>query len=748
MRVRLRAAVRPASPAPTIATSTRRTGLERRATEVGAIARPAPVAAAPATNFRRVISWAKGRGTLLGARALPALAALGRPHRGVGELEQRGGILRVVRIDSRAEARGDLQSVPAGAERGRQRALHALHHVRDQLRAVGRQVGEHHHELVAAPAAHHGAPIRQAPDGVGLPEAAAQSLGQLDQHLVARGVAQLVVHGLEVVDVEEDHAHPALLPPGAREPEGQLLLGEAAVRQARERVVQRLVAQLLLALAVLGHVAERAHRARPRSEMRDLDREPEVGAVRALEAARERHGAVGVDRRRDGRIVVAQEDRERLVAVDCELKVVGLPRDRPGRAVRERDATVRVDRQQRCRSGVELRGQVGQGAFGRVLYRNDRGDGTPRLRLALVDQRLVVGDDPAGRVPAAVHDLDDHVALGLAGSDAAQQPAVLGRDGRAVLEARRAFVIAGSAPEDLVHRSPSQLRRRRVAGDDDPLVVVHEHRLLERRKPRLQDREIAAHVGARIHTASRYCLPVLQYRGAGVYAKLVERITAIGGWRANAAVTPASLSVTSPSRAGRTAAAGQGRMPPALSRALPAWLDWATRAAVCLVAGLLVTAMPLAMAGAYHPAVGIPLALLAAGGLLWLARPPADAPRARGGAVVACALGAVAVAAVSAIVNAHFSAQHVVADRDPGIYLWFGRWLSHHGSLFLDNPRRFFPTVEHGVLAQCPVTCRGAPGDRLYVQFLHGLPVTLGASGWLGGGGGGPPAQAGVGGRG
>ena len=41
--------------------------------------------------------------------------------------------------------------------------------------------------------------------------------------------------------------------------------------------------------------------------------------------------------------------------------------------------------------------------------------------------------------------------------------------------------------------------------------------------------------------------------------------------------------------------------------------------------------------------------------------------------------------------------------------------------------------MKHGVLAQCPVTCRGAPGDRLYVQFLHGLPVTLGAAGWLGG---------------
>ena len=170
-----------------------------------------------------------------------------------------------------------------------------------------------------------------------------------------------------------------------------------------------------------------------------------------------------------------------------------------------------------------------------------------------------------------------------------------------------------------------------------------------------------------------------------------------------------------------------------MDQPLPAWLDWAARAAVCLAAGLLLTGMPLAMAGAYRPGAGIPLALLAAAGLLWLARPVRDTGVAAGRGVVLPALGAVAVAVVSAVVNAHFSAQHVLADRDPGIYLWFGRWISHHGSLLLDNPRQFFPTVKHGVLAQCPVTCRGAPGDRLYVQFLHGLPVTLGAAGWLGG---------------
>src|SRR5436305_10765884 len=87
----------------------------------------------------------------------------------------------------------------------------------------------------------------------------------------------------------------------------------------------------------------------------------------------------------------------------------------------------------------------------------------------------------------------------------------------------------------------------------------------------------------------------------------------------------------------------------ALDRPLPAWLDWGTRAAVCLVAGLLATGMPLAMAGAYRPGAAIPLALLAAAGLLGLARPvPAAArPRVAPRGDVFAALGAVAVAVAS-----------------------------------------------------------------------------------------------------
>ena len=70
------------------------------------------------------------------------------------------------------------------------------------------------------------------------------ALSKLPENLVARGVAELVVDRLEVVDVEENHAERRLL---AQAP-GQLtvhrLLQVPAVVEPRQRVAVRLLAQL------------------------------------------------------------------------------------------------------------------------------------------------------------------------------------------------------------------------------------------------------------------------------------------------------------------------------------------------------------------------------------------------------------------------------------------------------------------------------------------------------------------------
>ena len=92
---------------------------------------------------------------------------------------------------------------------------------------------DHHRELVAA----------EARDHVLGAQARAQPRGDRHQQLVAGGVAEAVVDGLEVVEVDEQHRELAA-PVGDR---GLDLVGEQrSVGEVRERVVVGLVVELLL----------------------------------------------------------------------------------------------------------------------------------------------------------------------------------------------------------------------------------------------------------------------------------------------------------------------------------------------------------------------------------------------------------------------------------------------------------------------------------------------------------------------
>ena len=126
-------------------------------------------------------------------------------------------------------------------QRARDRGREPLGDVRGAGGAV--DVGADDDELVAA----------EARDGVGRAQRGGEPRRQREQHLVAGGMPERVVDQLEAVDVEhEDRDVDALaLPPGERllEPVER----ERAVRQARERIVQRGVARhLLLAVALDG----------------------------------------------------------------------------------------------------------------------------------------------------------------------------------------------------------------------------------------------------------------------------------------------------------------------------------------------------------------------------------------------------------------------------------------------------------------------------------------------------------------
>ena len=105
---------------------------------------------------------------------------------------------------------------------------------------------EEHGELVAA----------QTGDGVLTANAEQQAFGRGDQQRIARGVSEGVVDGLEVVQVEEEHGHAALASADHRVLEA---FGEQrSVGEARQRVVEGAVLELLLGRTQLAHTFQSA----------------------------------------------------------------------------------------------------------------------------------------------------------------------------------------------------------------------------------------------------------------------------------------------------------------------------------------------------------------------------------------------------------------------------------------------------------------------------------------------------------
>ena len=112
----------------------------------------------------------------------------------------------------------------------------------------GLQVGADDHELVAAGASRH----------VAVAEHAVEPAGEVHEELVAGGVAHRVVHELEAVEVQEQHRGVRAGPLGAGEGRLEVVDEQGAVRQARERVVGRVVGELLLERLAHGEVHHHA----------------------------------------------------------------------------------------------------------------------------------------------------------------------------------------------------------------------------------------------------------------------------------------------------------------------------------------------------------------------------------------------------------------------------------------------------------------------------------------------------------
>ena len=202
--------------------------------------------------------------------------------------------------------------------------------------AVIRRILDEHRELVTAESRH----------GIRRAHAGEQSPGGFDQQRVPGAVPQAVVDGLEVVEIQEQQRErrlAATLRPG----QGVLrtVAQQRAVRESRQRVVERLMGELGLERGPLAHVARVEHDAPHRLVVQQahtnaLDRAPCAIAVphpplERHQCARPRHGTLQEDldcrhvigmrqlRQRDAfelRRLVAEQTRDRRALVDHAMR--------------------------------------------------------------------------------------------------------------------------------------------------------------------------------------------------------------------------------------------------------------------------------------------------------------------------------------------------------------------------------------------------------------------------------------------
>ncbi len=145
--------------------------------------------------------------------------------------------------------------------------------------------------------------------------------------------------------------------------------------------------------------------------------------------------------------------------------------------------------------------------------------------------------------------------------------------------------------------------------------------------------------------------------------------------------------------------------------------------------------LPLAWLGVYRAWLVIPLVLAATVALLaaWWRGGLDRVVRSERTSASVVVLGVVIVFVVLA---AGASSQHLLADRDPGVYVVTARWMSGHGNLLFDTG---FPSeLIAGLTSDQGWWSQGlypqADGTS-YFQFSHLLPSVMAIGSWLGGDG-------------
>jgi hypothetical protein len=170
----------------------------------------------------------------------------------------------------------------------------------------------------------------------------------------------------------------------------------------------------------------------------------------------------------------------------------------------------------------------------------------------------------------------------------------------------------------------------------------------------------------------------------------------------------------------------------------PRWLDRTVALSLTGLVAFALAAVPLAMLGVFYPA---PVAVATA--VLWFAMwrlaaigpVELDAAGPDAGIVPprAVAVMLLVIVVVTGL-NVRYSSQHLLTERDPGVYVNTGRWLANAGDILVEperEPYRGIPN-EHRVQFASAGYYEGHRQDgKLYPQFVHLLPATLGAGAWV-----------------
>ncbi|MFG1689834.1 hypothetical protein ACGFNP_57480 [Nonomuraea sp. NPDC049269] len=148
-----------------------------------------------------------------------------------------------------------------------------------------------------------------------------------------------------------------------------------------------------------------------------------------------------------------------------------------------------------------------------------------------------------------------------------------------------------------------------------------------------------------------------------------------------------------------------------------------------VVAGWLLAALPLLLAGWYRPVPALVLGAVVIGGLCWFAlrRPLKVVEGATGrqvGAVVAVAVG-------SGVFNAIMHSEQLIVRRDPATYAQYATWLAGHGSLPIPAQAEAFGGADPALMFES-VGFYDVSGS-VVPQFMPGPPLLFAVGDWLGG---------------